>query len=35
MTKESLVPKALKAAGVSVEEFLDHVIHGALSSKKK
>lgn len=35
MTKESLVPKALKAAGVSVEEFLDHVIQDALSSKKK
>ena len=34
MTKESLVPKALKAAGVSIHEFLDHVIQNALQKKK-
>ncbi len=33
MTKESLLPKALAAAGVSVDEFLDHVIQMALEKK--
>lgn len=34
LTKESLVPKALKAAGVSMHEFLDHVIQNAIHKKK-
>lgn len=34
MTKESLVPKALKAAGVSMKEFLEHVIEHAQSKKR-
>lgn len=33
MTEESLVPKALKAAGVPYEHFLDHVITLALNKK--
>ncbi|MDO8523700.1 MAG: D-alanine--D-alanine ligase [bacterium] len=33
MTKESLVPKSLAAAGVSMDEFLDHVITTALERK--
>ncbi len=35
MTKESLVPKALRAAGVSVHEFLDHVIDSAIAKKRR
>ncbi len=34
LTKESLVPKALAAAGVSMDEFLDHVIKDAMENKK-
>lgn len=34
MTKESLVPKALKAAGVSMQEFLDHILHHSKTSRK-
>jgi D-alanine-D-alanine ligase len=34
LTKESLVPKALAAAGVSMDEFLDHVIKDALERKR-
>lgn len=34
MTKESLVPKALKAAGVSMKEFLTHVVESAKNKKK-
>ena len=33
MTEESLVPKALKAAGISYEHFLDHIIGLALGNK--
>lgn len=32
-TKESLLPKALAAAGVSQEEFLDHVLQSAMERK--
>lgn len=33
LTKQSLLPKALAAVGVSFEEFLDHVLHRALEKK--
>ncbi|MES2014475.1 MAG: D-alanine--D-alanine ligase [Patescibacteria group bacterium] len=34
MTGESLLPKSLAAVGVSMDEFLDHVIKAALEGKK-
>jgi D-alanine-D-alanine ligase len=34
LTKESLLPKALKAAGVSFEEFLDHLVADIMQKKK-
>ena len=34
LTSESLLPKSLAAAGVSMNEFLDHVIHFALEKKR-
>ncbi len=34
LTKESLLPKSLQAVGISMDEFLDHIIALALEKKK-
>lgn len=35
LTKESLLPKSLRAGDISMEEFLDHVIDMAIATKPK